>query len=164
MPNHVARLVLVGGRAAGGRQEIGRERDEAVERQAARDVLDMRIEAAVLVDHDHRPETRAGRRLGEISLHRAALAGIAHGSRRDARIVGLHHGRLGARDLSSGNSGAAAAVPPAKARKPIEEDAPFERCVGVFVVELDDALVHVRLPKIKQGDRDPQAIPASPGI
>ena len=70
-----ARLVLVRGRAADRRQEIRGERDEALERRAPRHVLDMGIEAAVLVDHDDARQLAAGvRRAREIGLHLAARA------------------------------------------------------------------------------------------
>jgi len=53
LADQLARLILVRGGAALGREEVRGERDEALERQTAGDVLDVRIEAAVLVDHDH---------------------------------------------------------------------------------------------------------------
>ena len=59
----VARLVFVARIAAQRRQRVGREGHEAVEREAARDVLDVRIEAAVLVDHQHRRQPGVRRRL-----------------------------------------------------------------------------------------------------
>jgi hypothetical protein len=47
-----ARLVLVRRRAAEGRKRVGRQRGETFERNAPRHVLDVRVEAAVLVDDD----------------------------------------------------------------------------------------------------------------
>ena len=52
--DHVAALVLVGRRAAERRQHVDREAEKAFEREPPRDVLDVRIEPAVLVDDDHR--------------------------------------------------------------------------------------------------------------
>ncbi len=64
----LARLVFAFARvAAERRQRVGRHRQEVVERQAPRDVFDVRIEAAVLVDHEH------GRAACPV-----ALAGLAH--------------------------------------------------------------------------------------
>ena len=57
----LARLVLVAGIAAERRQRIGRERHEVVQREAARDVLDVRIQAAVLVHHQHARQLARGR-------------------------------------------------------------------------------------------------------
>src|SRR3546814_2630372 len=54
MADHLARLVLVGGRAAGRRQEVDSQGDETLQRHAPDDVLDVRVEAAVLVDDQHR--------------------------------------------------------------------------------------------------------------
>ena len=47
------RLFLVARIAAQRRQRVRRERDEVLDRKPARDILDVRIEAAVLVDHQH---------------------------------------------------------------------------------------------------------------
>ena len=48
----VARGFLVGGRATGDRQAIGRDGEVPGERGAARDVLDVLVEAAILVDDE----------------------------------------------------------------------------------------------------------------
>jgi hypothetical protein len=50
---HLARLVLVAGIAAEREERIGCEGHEALEGDATRDVLDVGIEPAVLVDHEH---------------------------------------------------------------------------------------------------------------
>ena len=50
------------------RQEIGRNRAKALEGQPPRDVADMVVEAAVLMDHQHRRLQRPGARLGDIGL------------------------------------------------------------------------------------------------
>ena len=52
--DHVAGLVLVRRRAAERREHVDGKREEAFERDAPRDVLDVRIEPAVLMDDDHR--------------------------------------------------------------------------------------------------------------
>ena len=52
--DHVAAFVFVGRRAAERREHVDREREEAFERDAPRNVLDVRIEPAVLVDDDNR--------------------------------------------------------------------------------------------------------------
>jgi hypothetical protein len=54
-----ARLVLVTRVAAEREQRVGREGDEAVQRQPARDVLDVRVQAAVLVHHQHQRQRAA---------------------------------------------------------------------------------------------------------
>ena len=48
-----AAVVVVAGIAADRRQAVGRQRDEARDGGAPRDVLDIRIQAAVLVNHEH---------------------------------------------------------------------------------------------------------------
>jgi hypothetical protein len=66
-----ARLVLVAGVAADGRQRIRREGDVAHHREAARDVLDVRVEPAVLVYHHHAGQLAGLGRAREIALHRS---------------------------------------------------------------------------------------------
>jgi hypothetical protein len=50
----VARLVVVGWRAAIHGQQVGRERQKSFECDTPRDVLDMRVQSAVLMNDDHR--------------------------------------------------------------------------------------------------------------
>jgi len=58
--DHLARLILIRGRAARRWEEVGAERDEAFERRLPHDVLDVRIKVAILVDHEHRRQLAAG--------------------------------------------------------------------------------------------------------
>ena len=55
-------------RAASGLQLINSDRRETLHRETARDVLDMRVEAAVLVDDDHRREPAALPRFREMAF------------------------------------------------------------------------------------------------
>ena len=57
----LARLVLVARIAAERRQRVGREGHEALERDATSDVLDVRIQPAVLVHHQDAGELAGGR-------------------------------------------------------------------------------------------------------
>jgi hypothetical protein len=67
-----ARLVLVAGIAAQREQRVRRVGDEALQRQAARDVLDVRVQAAVLVhDQDRRQLALGVRRHRQVAAHRA---------------------------------------------------------------------------------------------
>ena len=56
----LARLVLVAGIAAEREQRVGREGDEVLERQAAGDVLDVRVQPAVLVHDEHARQLAVG--------------------------------------------------------------------------------------------------------
>jgi hypothetical protein len=56
----LARLLFVAGVAAKRRQRIGRNRHEVVEREAARNVFDVRVQAAVLVHHHDARELARG--------------------------------------------------------------------------------------------------------
>src|SRR5439155_1779339 len=58
------------------REPVGRKRDEVGEREPARDVLDMRVQAAILVDDHHARALGRGsgaRRLYEIAPDRAIV-------------------------------------------------------------------------------------------
>ncbi len=62
LAEQLATLGVVARVAAHRREAVGRERHEALERDAARDVFDVRVEAAVLVnDEDRGQAVRAGR-------------------------------------------------------------------------------------------------------
>ena len=65
-------LLIVARIAADRGQPVGRKGDEVGDGEAARDVLDVRIEAAVLVNDEHRRQLAAGvRRPNQIALDRA---------------------------------------------------------------------------------------------
>ena len=95
---HLAGLVFVAGIAAEREQRVRRERDEVVERQAARDVLDVRVQPAVLVDDEDRRQLAGGLgRPHEVAAHlavalRRVVLDVLH---LDARVVGLDDLRLG---------------------------------------------------------------------
>jgi hypothetical protein len=75
---HCAPLVIVSRVAAKGRKTIGCERDEAFDRGAPRNVLDVGIQPAVLVnDEHHGPRTLPGG-LHEVAAH---VLGVAAGRR-----------------------------------------------------------------------------------
>ena len=69
---HRAPVVVVARIAAERRQAVGREREEALHRRAPRHVLDVRIQAAVLVDHQHRRQRPVARRLHQVAAHLVA--------------------------------------------------------------------------------------------
>ena len=53
LADRLARRILVGRRAARRRQHVGRDGHEAFKREPPGDILDMRGESAIFVDHDH---------------------------------------------------------------------------------------------------------------
>jgi hypothetical protein len=85
-----AGLVLVAGIAAERREAVGREGDEIGQRETARNVGDMRVEAAIFM-HDENDGELAGRlrRLHQIALHRpiALGRGIFDRLADDARVI-----------------------------------------------------------------------------
>ena len=75
LAEHSACLLLVGRRSAERRQIVRGKRHEAFQRDPPCHILDVRVEAAVLVDDDHRSELAAAvGRLHQIALHVAAGA------------------------------------------------------------------------------------------
>src|SRR5690606_31486735 len=75
LPEQLARAILIAGIAAERRQRIGRERDEPTERDAAGNVLDVRIQPAVLVnDDDAGPRLRRAGGRDEIAAKGAGAA------------------------------------------------------------------------------------------
>ena len=87
-----ARLVLLGRRAAVHRQKIGRKSEIALYRQAARHVLDVRVEPPVLMNDDHHGPLAAGFAAHEIAVDLALgrVVGDAFGN--EPGIVGRHDG------------------------------------------------------------------------
>ena len=146
LANSCAALVVVAGIAADRREPVGRERHEVGEREAPRDVLDVRIEPAVLV-HDEdagqlgrRCVARVGaERTDEIALDAAValrrrhgdvagldpIVGLRHLLRRDV----VRHQRLDDRgDRQTGDG---------KSFHAVQEVAAADFAVNVAVVELD---------------------------
>jgi hypothetical protein len=72
-------ILVIAGIAAHRRQPVGRHGHEACHRQPSRDVLDVGIEAAILVNHDDRGEL-AARRGGphQIAVDMAGAVGGGH--------------------------------------------------------------------------------------
>ena len=74
-----AGLVFIARVATQGRQCIGRHGQVAVQRDAARDVFDVRVQAAVFVDHQHAGQlARCASRFGHIGLQAAVARRRRH--------------------------------------------------------------------------------------
>ena len=138
LADELSRLVLVRGRAAARGQRIGSDRQETGERHAPRDILDMRVEPAVLVDDDDGRPLRVARfRPRHVGIDGAARRiealparfqrGIVDGDCRRNRIAVLEERQQEARR-------GGAAGEPCQAR---EELAARHGAVGVFVVKID---------------------------
>ncbi len=74
---HRARLILIGGRAALGRERIDTKREIACERTAPRHVADMRVEATIFVDHQQSGALHPTLRRNEIALETRIRTGMA---------------------------------------------------------------------------------------
>jgi hypothetical protein len=142
---HRAPVVVISRIAAQGRQPIGREREESVHRRAPSHVLDVRIQPAVLVDHQHRRPRPVPRRLHQIAAHLLAVPagrGISHIARLDPAVGegdGLRPGVIGQQALRHHQRGGAQrAGPPC-------EFAPVDAAVAVLVVQIEDLLVDFEL-------------------
>ena len=97
--DQLARPIRIGRGAALGRQQIRRKGHVAGQRHAARHILDMWVQTAILVDDDHRRQRAGGPgRAGEIGGQLAAGGRKLDQLGGDAGIVGCHEHGLGRRD------------------------------------------------------------------
>jgi len=141
-------FVFVRWRAAERRQRIDAEGEEAFKSDAARYILDMRIETAVFVDDEDRRALCAALEAGEISRHPRAgrvVGGffdgqpfVIGGDDRGLRIIVLQHRQQ--RQRRGGRARDRA--------EPFHEDAAIDDAMCETVVEVDDTLFHARLPAV----------------
>jgi hypothetical protein len=103
----------------------------------------VRIEAAVLVDHDHAGErTRGIARADQIRLHLAGSALKRDRFGPQARVVGRHDRGLGVVGLEHGQQRGCRGGAAGHRGQAVHEDAAVEPLVGVGVVQVDDVLAH----------------------
>ena len=88
-----------------GSEEIQPQRGEAGERHAPRHILDMRVEAAILVDHQHAAAAARGLRRHEIAFQRDAIDRLVEPRGGDPGIVGRDLLGLGIVRLQQGERG-----------------------------------------------------------
>jgi len=141
----VAAVIVVPGVAPDQREPVGREDKEGFRREPSRHVLDVRVEAAVLVDDEGGRERTRAARLHEVAAHGAGGAagrGIADVARPD-RLVGERNGlRLGV----AGQQGLGHRQPAGGDRRgPLQEAAAVHPAVAVLVVKVENALVYLSL-------------------
>jgi hypothetical protein len=70
---HRPAIVVVSRIAAERRQAVRRKREEPLHRDPPRHVLDVRIQAPVFMDHEHRRPRPASRRLHQIAFYLVAI-------------------------------------------------------------------------------------------
>ena len=142
----LARRVFARRRAADQREQVRRVGEEALDREAAGDVFKMRIEAAVLVDHQHDGTLALGLGAGEIAVDLALGRVIGEPLGHEPRVALGNDRRLRVVVLQDrqqrGGSGRGAG----QRGELVEEVAAAHAAVGKVVVEIDDALVHDGLP------------------
>ncbi len=140
-----APVVVVAGVAAERREPVRCEGEEAFQRRTPRHILDIRVEPAVLVDHEHRRPRALSRRVHQIAAHRRTVAA----RRRIRDVLGLD-AWIGEGDgLRPGVVGhkAVRKDQPRKAqgRGAVEKFAPVDTAMAVLVVEAIDLLVDLDL-------------------
>ena len=144
-PPKRARFVVVAGIAAERREAVGRERDVAFDRGAPRDILDIGIQSAVLVDDEHRGPRPLPRRPHEVAAHRFGVATrrrVRDVLRLDAWIAGrdgLRARVLREHAVSRGDAGGA------ERGGPLEEFPAVDAAVAVLVVETVNLLIDLGL-------------------
>ena len=140
------------GRAAERRQEVGRQRNETLKRKPPRDVADVRVQAAILVDDDDgRQLAVLVGRMHEIALHLAVCAGPCDVLCRQPFIVGRHDLRRGGTCRQQRRDGGCGRPRTCQPGELVHEAATVERQMGVFVIGVDHRLGdcrcgHVSLP------------------
>ena len=136
-----AAIVVVAGITAERRQAIRRQREKTIHREPARDVLDVRVEPAVLVNHQHRRPGSVALRVHQVAAHLFAVpAGrrIRHVARLDARVGegdGLSPGIVRKQSLRHHQRRRAQ-----RTRAP-HEFAAVDAAVAILVVEIEYLLV-----------------------
>ena len=142
LANHVASGVLVFGSPTRRRQEVRRQNEKALQGDTSRDILDMRIETAVLVDDDHRRQFPSALGARHVGLDLACGPRIGGTAGLEPRILGRYlccPRLVGLKQRYEGNGSCGAA---GELGQPCQEHATIERCMGVFVVQIDDFLIH----------------------
>ena len=143
---HDLAVIVVARIAADGGEPVGRQGDEAGDGRAAGDVFDMRVEAAVLVDHHDRREGAAARRLHEVAAHPARVAArgiVVHVFGFDP-LVGEHdHVRLGVIGQQRLGHGEAGAADHRDRRRAVQELAPGHAGMAVLIVKFEDSRIDI---------------------
>ena len=154
-----AAVVVVARISAHRREPVGGERQKSFGRGSASHVLDVRVEAAILMDHEDGGERPRRIRLDEIPAHRArgaARRGVGHvpsldprigeGDRLGLRVAGQQRLSHCERRHAADRQGAGA----------LQELAPVDAAVTVLVVELEHAPVELELgqgQRVRRGCR-----------
>ena len=147
-----AAVIVVAGIAADGKQAVGRQRQKPFGRGAARHVLDVGIEPAILVDHQH-----DGKRPVALGLHQVAAHGAGGAARRRVgHVAGLdalvgEGDRLGVRVTRQQRLRHGEAADRHDSRL-LQEGAAIDPPVAVFVIEIDR----------RAGRSRPASTPAAP--
>jgi hypothetical protein len=142
----LARGILARRGPAGDGQEVGRKGEVTLDREPSRHVLDMRVEAAVFLDHDDGGPLALGRGPHQVTVDRAFGRLVRHPLGREPAVVGRDDGGLGVIVLQQRQQRRGGRRRARKLGQAIEEFAPIDPAVGEAVVEIDDALVHECLP------------------
>ena len=127
-------------------QAVGRQGHETGLRHAARHVLDVGVEAAVLVHHhDARHRTLHARRAHEVGAHLAVALrrGVAHVFGAEAGVGEAHLLRQRVVRRERGEQGRSRQAAHREARRAVEEVAAAQAAVHVAVVELEELRVEI---------------------
>ena len=124
------------------RERVHREGQEALDGHAPRHVLDVRVQAAVLVDHEHRRALAAALQPGEVAVHARAGRVVADGLGGEPRVVLVDDRRVRVVVLEHGQERGGGRGTAAELRQALEQLAPAHGAVRELVVQVDHPLVH----------------------
>ena len=138
----LARRVLAGWCPAHERKHVDRIRQVTFGREPAGDILEVRIEAAVLMDdqNDRALALGLGARQVAVDLALGRIVGEPLG--REARVVGRDHRGMRVIILQQRQQRAGGGRRARERGQSIEKFTPGDAAMGETVVEIDDSLVH----------------------
>ena len=136
LPEQAARLVLIAGIATEREKGIWREGEKAIEREAARDVLNVRVQAAVLVHHQHRRQSACGpggaRQVAAATAVTAACVEVKELGAQPS-VVGLDELRGGERRAQRRQQTGRCGAGRREARGAVQEAAPVDGAVDILI-------------------------------
>jgi hypothetical protein len=145
----LARRVLVAGITIEWGQRVRSEREVLLQGDSPGDVLDVRIEPAVLMHHqDARQPSRALHRHRQVAAHPPRSPGrvVFHMARRQPPVILGNLLRLGETRVQRIQEHGGRHAPCGEAGRPLEEPSAIDQAVNVLIEEPQDLWMEIRRP------------------